>query len=298
MRSQSASLSQQSSSSSSTYNDDASPRLLDAESPDCGGQEVRFEVCSSSSSANPRRGEKLTDICARFLQMLPLTDLPKEQRPMIEMSALEKILGVERRRLYDIMNILESLSIVEKCQKNCLRWNGTSKLVHTLKRLRSLSSNQFTLDDLCYIMDDLIYRKIYVDTGAGSTSTSSASQPVTDVDSGFDEFFCACMRENCGDSGCKDYNEDDWKREVREYVESAVADEPDSSSRRSTSSSSVPISPDKADRPLGIISQRFLILLLLQKHPRALSMQSAIKLMKLDLLHQVGKNRFYFTVWD
>jgi hypothetical protein len=70
-----------------------------------------------NSGPLPKRGEKLAEICSRFMQRLPLEPLPKDQRPVLDMGMMEKMLGVERRRLYDILNILESLSIVEKVRK-------------------------------------------------------------------------------------------------------------------------------------------------------------------------------------
>ncbi|CAK9298245.1 unnamed protein product [Gordionus sp. m RMFG-2023] len=81
-----------------------------------------------------RSSKSLNILCQKFLALYP--DYPKDIKYIIQLDQVASQLKVERRRIYDIMNILESLEMATKLGKNKYDWHGRTFLLNCLLRLK------------------------------------------------------------------------------------------------------------------------------------------------------------------
>ncbi|XP_034529639.1 transcription factor E2F7 [Notolabrus celidotus] len=98
----------------------------------------QFEAADEEEDADkkPSRKQKsLGLLCQKFLALYP--DYPPPHKPIcISLDEVASSLGVERRRIYDIVNVLESLMIVGRIAKNSYTWYGRQRLEVTLEDLQ------------------------------------------------------------------------------------------------------------------------------------------------------------------
>lgn len=88
-----------------------------------------------------RKQKSLGLLCQKFLALYP--DYPPPNDPIwISLDKVATSLGVERRRIYDIVNVLESLMIVGRMAKNSYTWYGRRRLEDMLKELQSRGREQ------------------------------------------------------------------------------------------------------------------------------------------------------------
>ncbi len=109
--------------------------LLPPLAPSVGPVETLEESLSSdspksnSSSTNKdtqtgvnRHENTLLDLTRRFLQFIECS-----KSSLVDLNQAAEQLGVAKRRIYDITNVLEGIDLIEKCQKNKVIWKGTRK---------------------------------------------------------------------------------------------------------------------------------------------------------------------------
>ncbi|KFV78575.1 Transcription factor E2F7, partial [Struthio camelus australis] len=89
-----------------------------------------------------RKQKSLGLLCQKFLARYPSYPLSTE-KTTISLDEVASILGVERRRIYDIVNVLESLHLVSRVAKNQYCWHGRHNLSQTLKRLQEAGEQQY-----------------------------------------------------------------------------------------------------------------------------------------------------------
>uniref|UniRef100_A0A8C5X2I3 Transcription factor E2F8 n=1 Tax=Malurus cyaneus samueli TaxID=2593467 RepID=A0A8C5X2I3_9PASS len=131
--------------------------LIRAASPEIRSREQRRQLSDSSSEvlqtkhclqehllgdeyekSQPSRKEKsLGLLCHKFLARYP--DYPSpSQKSYICLDEVTEELHVERRRIYDIVNVLESLHMVSHLARNRYIWHGRHNLPQTLQALKKV----------------------------------------------------------------------------------------------------------------------------------------------------------------
>ncbi|KFQ75313.1 Transcription factor E2F7, partial [Phaethon lepturus] len=89
-----------------------------------------------------RKQKSLGLLCQKFLARYPSYPLSTE-KTTISLDEVASVLGVERRRIYDIVNVLESLHLVSRVAKNQYCWHGRHNLSQTLKTLQEAGELQY-----------------------------------------------------------------------------------------------------------------------------------------------------------
>ncbi|CAB3378229.1 Hypothetical predicted protein [Cloeon dipterum] len=97
-----------------------------------------LSASEAKDDPNLRKNKSLLAICKKFLEFYPL-DLPPGTNTDIPLEVLAEKLNLSRRRLYDIINVMESLQMAVKVTKNLYRWYGLRNVKKLLDQLKQLS---------------------------------------------------------------------------------------------------------------------------------------------------------------
>uniref|UniRef100_A0A665V0J0 Transcription factor E2F8 n=1 Tax=Echeneis naucrates TaxID=173247 RepID=A0A665V0J0_ECHNA len=123
----------------------ASPDIRNREKELCMDNDGREELDSTQDTENGEESEKMIGrkekslglLCHKFLARYPNYPNPAINNEIC-LDDVATELNVERRRIYDIMNVLESLHMVSRSAKNRYTWHGQSKLAQTLAILKKV----------------------------------------------------------------------------------------------------------------------------------------------------------------
>ena len=131
----------------------------------CGRQE------SESSNVYNRKEKSLGELCRRFLYYYGI-----EGRGELYLDECTQELGVERRRIYDIINILESFSVIRRRAKNEYHWKGIDWIIHSIEQqIASCVSNIF-LCKLC-LFKNLPFDLAKINASNPSQGILTSSEP-------------------------------------------------------------------------------------------------------------------------
>ncbi|KAJ7985726.1 hypothetical protein DPEC_G00343450 [Dallia pectoralis] len=122
----------------------ASPEIRNREKELCvdeGGNAIdssqECELGEEVEKQISRKEKSLGLLCHKFLARYPDYPNPALNND-ISLDDVATELNVERRRIYDIMNVLESLHMVSRLAKNRYTWHGRANLPQTLAKLRQV----------------------------------------------------------------------------------------------------------------------------------------------------------------
>ena len=79
------------------------------------------------------------ELTKRFIDLLKSS--PTKE---VDLNEASKTLEVQKRRIYDITNVLEGIGLIEKTIKNKIRWKGNQSLIEHSLKLRELRRKQLT----------------------------------------------------------------------------------------------------------------------------------------------------------
>ncbi|TRY73110.1 hypothetical protein TCAL_05555 [Tigriopus californicus] len=94
--------------------------------------------CSSVVGKVSRKDKSLGLLCDRFISRFPV-EVQGDEKCEIQLDDLAKQMGTERRRIYDIVNVLESIQMMTKIGKNLYQWHGVHHQCMTLAWLKQLA---------------------------------------------------------------------------------------------------------------------------------------------------------------
>ncbi|CAI2364473.1 unnamed protein product [Moneuplotes crassus] len=97
-----------------------------------------YEKARKTSKRYNRKEKSLGELCKKFIYLYGA-----KQYCIIALDECTFTLGVERRRIYDIINILESFNVLSRLAKNKYEWRGIDQIENSIRRMRGCS-----LDDL------------------------------------------------------------------------------------------------------------------------------------------------------
>jgi hypothetical protein len=93
-------------------------------------------------SSTARQTKSLSVLCHRFITSMYESG---NENQLISLDEVCSSLQVERRRLYDVVNVLEAFEVVVKKGKNQYAWFGLSRLASSIEKIEKFGSESFDI---------------------------------------------------------------------------------------------------------------------------------------------------------
>ncbi|ESO11966.1 hypothetical protein HELRODRAFT_187766 [Helobdella robusta] len=100
--------------------------------------EMKKEETTSKVKFVGRKEKSLGVLCQRFLKKYP-PYLPSDSYMEVCLKEAAEYLGVGRRRVYDIINVMEAIDLTKRLAKNRYLWIGKNKLSKTISEFKVLA---------------------------------------------------------------------------------------------------------------------------------------------------------------
>ncbi|XP_063336909.1 transcription factor E2F8 [Pelmatolapia mariae] len=148
----------------------ASPEIRNREKELCMDNDGRDSLESTQEPENGEESEKMISrkekslglLCHKFLARYPDYPNPALNNDIC-LDDVATELNVERRRIYDIMNVLESLHMVSRSAKNRYTWHGRTKLAQTLAILKQVGEEHRYSQQMQQIRQRLVEKEFDFD---------------------------------------------------------------------------------------------------------------------------------------
>ncbi|KAM6949779.1 transcription factor E2F8 isoform 1-T2 [Lycodopsis pacificus] len=148
----------------------AGPDIRNREKELCMDNDGRDSLDASQDTENGEESEKMISrkekslglLCHKFLARYPDYPDPALNNDIC-LDDVATELSVERRRIYDIMNVLESLHMVSRSAKNRYTWHGRTKLAQTLAILKQVGAEQKYGQQMLHIRQRLLDKEFDFD---------------------------------------------------------------------------------------------------------------------------------------